>query len=66
MKKEFDFSKGERGKFFRQGAQLQAPVYLDADVQDYLQERAQAKGVEVARLVNDLLNREIELIESVK
>lgn len=66
MKKEYDFSKGERGKFFRKGAQLQLPVYLDADVRDYLQERAQAKGVEVARLVNDLLKREIELIESVK
>jgi hypothetical protein len=66
MKKEYDFSKGERGKFFREGAQLQLPVYLEAEVRDYLQERAQAKGVEVTRLVNDLLKREIDLIESVK
>jgi len=66
MKREYDFSKGERGRFFREGAQLQLPVYLDADVREYLQDRAQEKGVEVTRLVNDLLKREIDLIESVK
>lgn len=66
MKKEYDFSNAERGKFFREGALLNLPVYLDDDVRDYLQERAQVKGVEVGRLVNDLLKREIERIESVK
>lgn len=32
MKKEYDFSKGERGKFFRPDAELNIPVYLDPDV----------------------------------
>lgn len=32
MKKEYDFSKGERGKFFRADAELNIPVYLDPDV----------------------------------
>ena len=32
----------------------------------YLQARAEAKGLEVSHLVNDLLRREIEIIESVK
>jgi hypothetical protein len=32
MKKEYDFSKGERGKFFRADAELSLPVYLDPDV----------------------------------
>ena len=32
MKKEYDFSKGERGKFFRANAQLNLPVYLEPDV----------------------------------
>lgn len=35
MKKEYDFSKGERGKFFRRGAKLNLPVYLEADLRDY-------------------------------
>ena len=36
MKDEYDFSKGERGKFYRANARLNLPVYLDADVLDYL------------------------------
>ena len=35
MKKEYDFSKGERGKFFRPGAKLNLPVYLEQDLRDY-------------------------------
>ena len=30
MKQEYDFSKGERGKFFRENAKLDLPVYLDS------------------------------------
>ena len=35
MKKEYDFSKGERGKFFRPGAKLNLPVYLEPDLRNY-------------------------------
>jgi len=66
MKSEYDFSKAERGKFFRKDAVLDLPVYLEAGVRDYLTERAKAKGVEVNELVNDLLKRDIELIEAAK
>jgi hypothetical protein len=66
MKKEYDFSKAERGKFYRKDGPLDLPVYLDAGVRNYLTERAKAKGVEVNELVNDLLKRNIELIETAK
>jgi hypothetical protein len=66
MKSKYDFSKAERGKFFRKGASLELPVYLEAGVRDYLAERAKAKGVDVNELVNDLLKRDIELIEAAK
>ena len=66
MKQEYDFSKGERGKFFHKDARLNLPVYLDEEVQSYLQERAKAKGVEVAQLVNEMLKQDIKLIEAVK
>jgi hypothetical protein len=35
MKKEYDFSKGERGKFYRPGIQLNLPVYLEPDLREY-------------------------------
>lgn len=66
MKPEYDFSNGERGKFFRPGAALDLPIYLDPKVRDYLTARAQAKGVEVNQLVNELLQHDIELIEAAR
>jgi hypothetical protein len=66
MKSEYDFKNAERGKFYREGAVLDLPVYLEAGVRDYLTERAKAKGVEVNELVNELLKRDIELIETAK
>ena len=63
---EIDFSRGERGKFFKPGARLNLPVYLEADVQDYLAARAKARGIEVAQLVNELLKKDIELIEAAR
>jgi hypothetical protein len=36
QKREYDFSKGIRGKFYRPDVQLQLPVYLDEDVADFV------------------------------
>ena len=66
MKDEYDFSNGERGKFFRPNASLNLPVYLDAYVLDYLAAKAKAKGVEVNDIVNDLLRKDIDIIEGMK
>jgi hypothetical protein len=66
MRSEYDFSNGERGKFFRKNAELHLPVYLEDEVLTYLQERARAKGVELNELVNALLKQDIALIEAAK
>jgi allophanate hydrolase subunit 1 len=66
MKQEYDFSNAERGKFYRPNARLNLPVYLDEDVRNDLAEKAKAQGVEVAEIVNDLLRKDIEMIERVK
>lgn len=63
---EIDFSRGSRGKFFRPGARISLPVYLEAEVQDYLAARAQARGMDVGQLVNELLKQDIERIEGVR
>jgi len=60
MKKEYDFSKAERGKFYRPGARLNLPVYLDPYVQARLTKAAQKRREDVGSLVNRLLKREIE------
>jgi hypothetical protein len=66
MPAEIDFSKGVRGKFFRANTKLNVPVYLDADVQSYLTAIASKKGILLSELANDLLKREIGIIEAVK
>ena len=63
---EVDFSQGVRGKFLKAGARLNVPVYLETAVQDYLSERAKARGIEVSELVNELLKKDIELIEAAR
>ena len=42
------------------------PLAQDADVQDYLTAIAAKKGMPLSQLANDLLKREIGIIEAVK
>ena len=66
MKSESDFSKGQRGKFYKPDAEMRVPIYLDTEVQRYLAERAAEKGVPLGEIVNALLKHEILIIESLK
>lgn len=63
MKRRYDFSKGVRGKFYKPDAVFRLPVYLDKKIEIYLAAKAAAKGVELSELVNDLLNKEIEIVK---
>ena len=52
MKKEYDFSKGARGKFFRENVRLDLPVIrISAALPSGT---SKVEGVEVARLVNGM------------
>jgi hypothetical protein len=66
MKAEYDFTGAERGKFFRENAVLVPPVHLEPEVLAYLQDRADARGTSLSLLVNELLKKDIELIEAVR
>jgi hypothetical protein len=66
MKTDYDFSKAERGKFFRKDAVPVPPVHLEPEVLSYLSARAAARGTSLSALVNDLLKKDIELIEVAK
>ena len=63
MRDEYDFSKGERGKFYRPNATTHLPLYLEAEVQATLISLAAAKGKDYSVFVNDLLKKDIELIQ---
>jgi hypothetical protein len=63
---EIDFSQGKRGQFYQPQTHLNLPVYLEAEVEAYLVARTKAKGVDVGQLVNELLKKDIELIEAAR
>jgi hypothetical protein len=57
VKDEYDFTGAERGKFHRAGARLRLPLYLDDELVKELEKRAEARGVTVNELVQELLKR---------
>ncbi len=66
MKNHYSFSKGVRGKFHNPDAVIKLPVYLDESVQTCLTAKADAKGIDLSDLVNDLLKCEIGIIDAVR
>ena len=66
MPAQLDFSKGVRGRFFREGAKIRLPIYLDDEVQASLTALAGARGIDLSELVNELLKKDIELIRETR
>lgn len=61
---EVDFSKGVRGKFYRPELNLNLPVYLDEQVQQFLATIAVRKGLQISDIANELLKKDIAMFES--
>ena len=66
MRKEYDFSKGERGKFYHPDMKLNIPVYLDDQVSAFVEKIASKKGVDRSTVVNELLKDDIKGIEAME
>jgi len=66
MKKEYDFSKGVRGKFYRSNLKLSLPVYLDDDVAEIVQKYAKRKKVDAQTVVNKLLRTNKEIVQALQ
>ena len=66
MKAEYDFSEGERGKFYHPDAAFSFPIYLEPDVDDFINQLADEQDVSVQELVNEWLRMNIKLVQSVQ
>ena len=62
MKREYDFSKAERGKFYRRGAKMTLPIYLDTTLQKQLEPLARSQGKGIGEVVNDILKNQVQLL----
>lgn len=66
MKREYDFSNGERGKFYRKKAKLNMPVYLDDEVLAYVQSIAKKRKTDPSVVVNRLLRKDMQIADTMK
>jgi hypothetical protein len=66
MQPEYDFSRAERGKFYREDVTFKVPIYLADEVVEFFAKRAEAKGVELSELLNDVLRQDIALLEKMQ
>lgn len=64
MKKEYDFSKGERGKFYHPDADFNLPIYLEPEVTEFVKNLAAVKNTDINEVVNSLLKKDKELLET--
>jgi hypothetical protein len=64
MKKNYDFSHAEQGKFCRPIEQLQIPLYVDNDVQRFLLQHATNKSKSMSEVANALLKTDIALAQA--
>lgn len=65
MREEYDFSKGERGKFYNPDAAFSFPVYLEPDVNAFMNQLAKEKEIDIQQLVNEWLRVNIKLIQGI-
>jgi len=66
MKKQYDFSKGEQGKFYRPDAILKLPIYLDDDLVAFFEEYAKEKKADLQTAVNDVLRQNKDMLQALR
>lgn len=63
MKKEYDFSKAEQGKFYRRMEKLEIPVYLDKEIKEFFNKTASKKKIGLDKIINTILRKEMEMLK---
>ena len=66
MKKQYDFSKGEQGKFYRPDIVMKLPIYLDDDLIAFIEEYAKEKKADPQTAVNDILRHNKEMLQALR
>ena len=66
MKKEYDFSNAEQGKFYVPMDEIRLPIYLDKDIEMFLAQKVQKDNKSsLQTIVNELLRKDIEIAQTV-
>ena len=66
MKQEYDFSEGERGKFYRPDIKFNIPIYLDEEVIAFIENIANKRDTDFSSVANQLIRDNMQLAEAIK
>jgi hypothetical protein len=66
LKEEYDFSKGERGKFYKKNIKLNLPIYLEPEIFSFVENIAKKKNLDLSQVVNNLIKTDMELAKVIK
>ena len=63
MKKEYDFTDAEQGKFYREIEKLDIPIYLDKELKVFFMTHIQHKdkNFSLNQIINALIKQDIEI-----
>ncbi|MBI5140880.1 MAG: hypothetical protein HZA20_01650 [Nitrospirae bacterium] len=65
MKKEYDFSQAEQGKFYRPMEELEIPIYLDKEIKAFYSNKALIKNIDLNKVINTILRKEMEMLKAI-
>jgi len=65
MKKEYDFTDAEQGKFYRPIEELDIPIYLDKEIKSFFMKNIKNKtdDFSLSKVINALIKQDIEISE---
>ncbi len=63
MKKEYDFTNAEQGRFYRPLEELDIPIYLDKEVKNFFLENLRDKDSRFSlnEIINSVIKKDIEI-----
>ena len=66
MKKEYNFTNAEQGKFYRPLEELDIPIYLDKEVNQFFLKNIKNKKTDfsLGNTINSLIKKDIEISKS--
>lgn len=64
MKKEYDFSNAEKGKFYKADAELNIPIYLEPELSRFIDEISAKKNINRTELINNMIRDNISIYKT--
>ncbi len=59
MKKEYDFSSGERGKFYRENVSITLPILIEPENLNFIERLAEKNDTDISTVINDIIKNSV-------